>query len=267
MKCKNVLFLLIITGVSMLNITSSFADDNNPVGWHWYNEQIVKKPDKSKKDKNKTYQVFLQLSPSEQLKILQHVTEELRDKAVLTGNVSDIANYKRAQDMWVAKATKFTVGWQRMLLENPSLNYALQYSHENALAPIMQNQEHQLQNDAISNLAKNNGLLVFYRANNQIDLMFVKLIQAFSKTHHIAVLLSSENNLTNQLSNLNVDNVSNHADHNFEHAHALGVYYFPAVLLVNPKSNKYQIVSYGYLSQDELAKRLLSISDHWKPDF
>lgn len=251
----------------MLNITSCFANDNNPVGWHWYNEQIVKKPDKSKKDQNKSYQVFLQLTPSEQLKILQHVTEELRDKAVLTGNVADIANYKRAQDMWVAKATKFTVGWQRMLLENPSLNYALQYSHENALAPIMQQQEHQVQNDAISNLAKNNGLLVFYRPGNQIDLMFVKLMQSFSKSHQIAVLFSSEGVSDKKLSNTSLDNINSHADNNFEHAHALGVYYFPAVLLVNPKSHNYKIVSYGYLSQDELEKRLLSISDHWKPDF
>lgn len=261
------IYLLMIAGVIMFNTNLVMADDNNPVGWHWYNENSVKKVNKKDNNKNsKTYQIFLQLTPSEQLQILQHVTTELRDKAVLTGNVSDIANYKRAQDMWVSKATAFTVGWQRMLLENPNLNYSLQYSHENALAPIMQQHVHELQNDAISNLSKNNGLLVFYRKNNQIDLIFVKLIKAFSDEHHIAVLFSEEGDQNKNNANTSMVS-SNRIDKNFKRAHSLGVYYFPAVLLVNPKSGNYKIVSYGYLSQDELASRLLSISDNWKPDF
>lgn len=260
-------YLLMIAGVTMFNSNFAMADDNNPVGWHWYNENPIKKLEKTDKNENsKTYQVFLQLTPSQQLQILQHVTTELRDKAVLTGNVADIANYKRAQDMWVSKATAFTVGWQRMLLENPNLNYSLQYSHENALAPLMQQHEHQLQNDAIANLAKHNGLLVFYRDNNKIDLMFLKLIKEFSEKNHISVLFSEEGDQNTNNANRSILS-NNHIDNNFKRAHSLGVYYFPAVLLVNPKSGNYKIVSYGYLSQDELASRLLSISNNWKPDF
>jgi hypothetical protein len=74
-------------------------------------------------------------------------------------------------------------------------------------------------------------------------------------------MLVAENDNTNSF-NKNI-----RVDKNYEHAHAMGVDYFPAVLLVNPKLGSYQIVSYGYQSQNELASRLLSISDHWKPDF
>lgn len=255
-------FKVAVFAMGILIMQSIYAQniDNNPVGWHWYNEAPIKKEKKDNK-KNILYKEFSQLSPSQQLKILQHATTELRDRAILTGNVNDIANYKRAQDLWVSKATAFTVGWQRMLLEHPELNYSLQYSHENALAPVMQQHEHDLQNEAISNLAKNNGLLVFYRADKKPDQLFATLMKSFSQNYHISVMFVSEDDSKNS-SNPNV-----HVDENFERAHALGVNYFPAVLLVNPKVGTYQVVSYGYHSQDELASRLLSISDNWKPNF
>lgn len=255
-------FKVAVFAIGILIMQSIYSEniDNNPVGWHWYNETPVKKEKKDNK-KNILYKEFSQLRPSQQLKILQHATTELRDKAILTGNVNDIANYKRAQDLWVSKATAFTVGWQRMLLEHPELNYSLQYSHENALAPVMQQHEHDLQNEAISNLAKNNGLLVFYRADKKPDQLFATLMQSFSKNYHISVMFVSEND------NKNSSNTNVRVDENFEHAHALGVNYFPAVLLVNPRLGNYQVVSYGYHSQDELASRLLSISDNWKPNF
>ena len=195
------------------------ADSQSVVGWHWYNETAQQKSSDNKKNKknneNKLYETFENLTPSEQLKILQQATTELRDKAVLSGNVDDIANYKRAQDMWVKKATKFTVGWQRMLLENPNLNYSLKYSHENVLAPVMQQHEHELQNKAISQLANNNGLLVFYRADRKSDLMFAKVVAAFSTAHHISLILVSEGN-KNLGNTANFQNIENRYDTNHQ---------------------------------------------------
>lgn len=254
--------LLIITMLGiMFNINICFAEDYNPIGWHWYNETSIQKNEKDNKKENQLYKNFLQLTPSQQLKMLQNATTELRDKAILTGNVNDIANYKRAQDLWVGKATAFTVGWKRMLLEHPELNYSLEYSHENALAPTQQQHEHDLENATIADLSKQNGLLVFYRPDIKSDQLFASLMRSFSRNHHISVMLVAENN------NINLSNQNIPVDKNYERAHALGVYYFPAVLLVNPKLGSYQIVSYGYQSQDELASRLLSISDNWKPNF
>ena len=262
-------FLLITLPLIFLLISSQLmADSQSAVGWHWYNETapLEKNKNNKKNDANKLYETFENLTPSEKLKILQQATTELRDKAVLSGNVNDIANYKRAQDMWVKKATKFTVGWQRMLLENPNLNYSLQYSHENALAPVMQQHQHELQNSAISKLAKNNGLLVFYRADRKSDLMFVKVVTEFSKSHHIPLILVSEG--SKNIGNLaDFQNVENRYDPDYQRAHPLRVDYFPAVLLVNPKTGTYQIVSYGYKSEDEMSSRLLSIYDNWKPNF
>src|SRR3990167_8660165 len=124
---------LVLVGLFFMTQTI-FADNNlnanvnsNTIGWHWYNETPFQKNknNPNKINQEKLYQQFLQLPYSVQLKILQEATEELKDKAVLTGNVNDIAIYKRAQDMWVNKATLFTVGWEKMLLLHPDLDYSL----------------------------------------------------------------------------------------------------------------------------------------------
>lgn len=104
------------------------------IGWHWYNEAHIKQ----QLDSQQLQATFAQLSPVAQLKVLQQATNSLRDKAILSGKVSDITAYKQAQDFWMQKATAFTMGWEQMLLAHPKLDYSLQYTHENALLPIKQ---------------------------------------------------------------------------------------------------------------------------------
>ena len=239
---------------------SGFANAQKAlVGWHWYNEPVKKQIKKRRDDT--LIKAFNQLSPLQQLKILQMATNNLRAKAVLTGKVSDIATYKQAQDFWVSRATQFTVGWEKMLLAHPELNYGLQFSHENALAPIMQRDQHAREDGAIARLALNNGLLLFYRGKNKEDQLFTKVVSRYSKRHHLIVIPVS------------VDGVLSSAFENsrqaggMQKARALGIRYFPALVLVNPTTNRHKIVSFGFKSEDELSDRLLKISDGWKAEF
>lgn len=258
-----ILFLVSLILIFFIS-NQTMADAQVPVvGWHWYNEQPIEKTQKkkNKKELDQLYQKFQALPAREQLKILQRATDELKDKAILTGNVNDIANYKRAQDFWVSKATMFTVGWEHMLLEHPELNYSLQHPHENALAPVMQQQTLETENAAILDIAKQNGMMLFYRGDDKADLMFVKVCSDFSRDHHIALLLVSENTSSS------ISGFQSRFDVNHLRANALGITYFPSLLLVNPKTGSHQIISYGFMSENEMAKRFLEIEDNWKPDF
>ena|SRR3990167_2670346 len=261
MRAHMILLFISLTMIFLIPANVIADTENSVIGWHWYNEQPIQKNQDSKKQLDILYKQFQVLPASEQLKILQIATDELKDKAVLTGNVNDIANYKRAQDFWVSKATMFSVGWERMLLEHPELNYSLQYSHENALSPVMQQQEHEDQNEAISSIAKQNGIMLFYRGDNKADLLFLKVCSDFSRRYHIALLLVSENIPTN------ISNIQSRFDSNHIRANALNISYFPALLLVNPKNGSHQIIGYGFMSADEIAKRFLEIQDNWKPSF
>nr|WP_284038764.1 conjugal transfer protein TraF [Escherichia coli] len=47
----------------------------------------------------------------------------------------------------------------------------------------------------------------------------------------------------------------------------LGVKYFPAMMLVDPKQGSVRPLSYGFISQDDLAKQFLNVSEDFKPNF
>lgn len=236
------------------------ADDINRMsGWHWYNEKSDKK---EKKPRETLYLAFKSLSATEQLKILQQATEELRAKAVLSGKVSDITRYKQAQDMWVDKASAFTVGWERMLLAHPELNYSLRYPNQNRLAPVVQQERHAQEQAAIHKLAKRYSLILFYQGKNQSDQLLAPMIQQFAEANHWALLAVSVDGKS-----ASVFKNTGRFDRGHIKANALGVRYFPALLLVDPKNSFHQVISYGFVSINELSERILNIVNGWKPNF
>ncbi|EEY6024128.1 hypothetical protein EU677_19985 [Escherichia coli] len=52
-----------------------------------------------------------------------------------------------------------------------------------------------------------------------------------------------------------------------DQAQRLGVKYFPAMMLVDPKQGSVRPLSYGFISQDDLAKQFLNVSEDFKPNF
>lgn len=254
------------------------------VGWHWYNEPLKKKKsdrlptdnnaekrEKAEKNRRMTEKqalssdawvtAFHQLPPLQQLRLLQAVTAERRVKAVLSGKVEDIAAYKAAQDFWVRRATAFTVGWEQMLLRYPDRDYSLTYSHQNFLAPIMQNTRHQAENRAIATLRKNHGLLFFYRGGMPEDRLFSGIVHRFAEKYHFSVMPVSVDGQTTR------DFPESRQDTQQKKAAAVGVRFVPALVLVNPAQQRTQIVSYGAQSESDLAARLWRLANHWQPGF
>ena len=249
-------------------LVSTLAQAYEPAsGWHWYNEVVENKTKNEtekridKKKENESLKAFNQLSASQQLKILQVATNNLKAKAVLSGKVSDITSYKQAQDFWVEKASQFTVGWEKMLLARPDLDYSLRFSNENSLAATSQRGKHERESNAVKVLAKDNGLLFFYRGKDKGDLQFSKVISRYVKENKFTVIpVSVDGELSPAFENGRITN-------GLEKAHALGVNYFPALVLVNPKTNQHRVVDYGFRSESELSDRLLKITDGWRAEF
>ena len=48
-------------------------------------------------------------------------------------------------------------------------------------------------------------------------------------------------------------------------AMAMGIKHFPALFLVNPKKNEYKPLAYGFITQDDLARRVLNVVTNFKP--
>lgn len=239
------------------------------VGWHWYNEPL-KTNSLGKKKKLQSAQTmtdknllkkFHRLTPIQQLKILQAVTLNRRVKAVLSGNVDDIASYKLAQDFWVQRASIFTVGWEKMLLRYPERDYSLVYPNSNLLASTQQVSRHQAEARAIQRLAKHNGLLFFYRGKVVEDRLFSEIVKRFAVKHGLSVIPVSMDGATVTVFG------NNQADIDHKRADELGISHFPALVLVNTATRRYQIASYGLQSESKLANRLLKLANDWQAGF
>lgn len=99
------------------------------------------------------------------------------------------------------------------------------------------------------------GLFFFYRGNNPLDQTLAPTIEAFSKEHNISLIPISMDGRT-----LTVFSVS---QVNRGQAEKLGVKYFPALILVDPK-NKNTTFALWFISDSELRRRFLQIATNFQ---
>lgn len=238
--------------IASLTLSSLSLANDQLVGWHWYNEL---KDSQAKVDK--LYQKFQQAAPSQQLKWLQEISDRLKRRAIMTESVEDVAAFKESQDLFVNKATVFSNNWQQMLLQRPDLDYSLEHSHANALAPVMKKERQIEEQNNLYSLSKDKGLLFFYRGNNLEDRFTAGVLKRFSARYHISLLAVS-------VDESKAPDLPASLIHGMEKAKNFGISYFPSVLLVDPKNDRFEVASYGFMSEQSLSERLYRISTNWK---
>ncbi|MDY1815607.1 conjugal transfer protein TraF [Klebsiella pneumoniae] len=116
------------------------------------------------------------------------------------------------------------------------------------------------QRQAIARLAEHYGIMFFfYRGQEPIDGQLAQVINGFRDTYGLSVIPVSVDGVINPLL---PDSRTDQGQ-----AQRLGVKYFPAMMLVDPKQGSVRPLSYGFISQDDLAKQFLNVSEDFKPNF
>lgn len=103
------------------------------------------------------------------------------------------------------------------------------------------------------------GLTHLYRGQDPIDGQLAQVINGFRDTYGLSVIPVSVDGVINPLL---PDSRTDQGQ-----AQRLGVKYFPAMMLVDPKQGSVRPLSYGFISQDDLAKQFLNVSEDFKPNF
>ena len=101
----------------------------------------------------------------------------------------------------------------------------------------------------IHRLSKHHGLWVFYRGKHPLDQQQIPILQDFCKTHGLSLLPVTVDGTVSPL--------APHSQHDTGQANALKLQFFPAILLVNPKRKTTITISYGFITQDVLIRRLI----------
>jgi len=230
-------------------------------GWHWYNEPKKKPETPAPKVKPPQPGVpdFSKLTPSEQAEVLKGYTKEALNNAILHPSAENTATFLRWQKFWTDRASMFSQSFAVAQLDHPDLDYNLEHPHYNSTAPLQQARDQEEQNDAIKKLSGEYGLFYFYRGQEPIDAQMAGVVADFARLRHISLIpVSVDGTVSPQVPDSRTD---------AGQTARMGITHFPALFLVDPKSKNYRPLAYGFMTQDDLAKRFLNVATGFKPNF
>lgn len=256
-----VLLLLLSAGVLADNTPQQPAPsstgtyvDTPIVGWHWYNE-----PQPEDEPEEDDTVPLSALPPNLQMSLLQKLTREKLNSAILSPSPEKAADYLRMQSYLMNLSGQFTQSAKKALLLYPGLDYNLQHSRYNSTATLQQTAARQQQNDAIHGLGQRYGLFLFYRGNNPQDVQMATTVNQFSQQYGLSLIpVSMDGARSEALPQTRQDNGQ---------AAKMGVNQFPALMLVEPGSEQYQPLAWGFMTQDDLARRFLDVATDFKAQY
>ncbi|HAT2150937.1 TPA: type-F conjugative transfer system pilin assembly protein TraF [Legionella pneumophila] len=226
---------------------------NKPAGFLWYNIEKVKKVVPKPKLRGTP---FSRLSYTERDAVLRFYTMEALHKARHTKKVEDMRVFLSLQDYWLKESSRFKSLFQQTMLAYPEYDYAVTHPTSNLGAKITDEVRESETVELIKRLSQSHGLLFFYRGKSPYDLKQIPIIVDFCRRFSIPVMPISVDGITSpELMNSRIDKGQ---------ANRLGVRYFPALLLVNPRNQRVSPIAYGLTTQDILMERLKQVASQFK---
>ena len=208
------------------------------IGWHWYNEIFLNKKEKQQEEKetekNKNNSAMVQIEK------LRSEVREAKAKAVLFPTEENMKSYLVLQNLVITKAIAFTRIWKKTLLAYPELDYSVLHPTQNNAQQIIYEEVRKKENEAIKSLSEKFGLLFFYRGNVSLDQELAGTIESFCQENRVSLIPISVDGKTLELFGIGRIDTGQ--------AEILGVKYFPALILVDPKNQKVLPLNYGFIS-------------------
>ncbi|QXX85117.1 type-F conjugative transfer system pilin assembly protein TraF (plasmid) [Providencia sp. R33] len=235
--------------------TKTYVDEPI-VGWHWYNEP---QPEEDEEPPEPEQIPLSSLSPTLQKKVMQKLTEEALDTAIMQPSPQNALRYMAYQRFWLEQSGKFERSVKKGLLLDPALDYNLEHSHYNSTVPLQLSQLQNKEKAAIQSLSSEYGVFFFYRGQDPLDNQLATVVRDFAQSHNIALIPVSVDGVRSEaLPDTRPDTGQ---------VAKMGITHFPALFLVDPKSEHYQPLAYGFMTQDALARRFLDVATDFKPNY
>lgn len=235
------------------SVCSMNAFAEKPAGFLWYN---LPKDTKEEKAKSAKGIPFNRLSYTDQDAVLHFYTMEALHKARATKSIEDMRTFLSLQDYWLKESSQFSALFQKAMLSSPEYDYTVTHPTSNLGAKMMDEMREIKRKQMIEHLSHSHGLLFFYRGSNPYDQKQIPIVRDFCKRFHLPLIpVTVDGTRSSALLRSRLD---------LGHANALGVRFFPALLLVNPKTKKTTPVTYGFTTQDALEVRLYQVATQFK---
>ena len=165
----------------------------------------------------------------------------------------------RWQNFWTERAGKFSQSAKSAMLKYPELDYNLKYSHYNGTVKEQLSMDKQKEQAAIAKLASQYGIFFFYRGQMPLDNLAGSIIANFAKDNNISIIPVSVDGVLNPaLPTSRLDSGQRQR---------MGIKFFPAIFLVDPKQHTYRPLAYGFITPDDLSRQFLIVATGFKGEF
>lgn len=227
--------------------------DPSPKGFLWYN---LPKPQAVQKASKTRGIAFNQLSFTERDKVLHFYTMEALHRARQTKSMQDMRTYLALQDYWLQESSRFRNLFQKTMLYYPEYDYSVTHPSSSIGTKLLDAEREKNNQEAIHTLSKTHGLLFFYRSQNTYDQKQIAVLQDFCRRFKLPLIpVSVDGGRAPELPD---------SRHDKGQAEVLGVRFFPAILLVDPRNQETLPVAYGFTTQDSLERNLVNVIHHFK---
>ena len=231
----------IITALLLVMSTTLFAEQ--PAGYLWYN--LPKKEEKPQEEKPGI--AYSSLSHQQKDSVLTYLTREAWHRAMQDLSVDSMKRYIALQDYITKRATKTSRVFDKTMTYYPQYRYGTTHPNSAIGIKLADESHEEKELKAIESVSKTHGIFYFYRGKNKFDERQAPIFSDFVKKHDLEVIpISVDGVISEDFPDSKIDKGQ---------AAKLNIQYFPAVVLVNPKTKKTVPVSYGLVTQDMLSRQ------------
>jgi len=229
------------------------GDPSPSLGWHFYCDRDEEDPEEEKAPAPRSPSARPE-SAMERIREMRRALEEARARAVLDPSPENVAAYLHLQQEALERAATFSDAFRRAVWGSPDLDYTLRRP-VGALAKALWSDERRAERaGALARLGERYGLIYLGSAQCSGCRVFGPLLRAFALRHGLDVLAVS---LTGEPLEGWPEAVPDQG-----RAARLGLTsrVVPAVFLYDTRTSKALPVSFGVVTEDQLAERIFVLT-------
>jgi conjugal transfer pilus assembly protein TraF len=235
-----IIFIFVLITQSAIASDDRFFEDSDR-GWFWYEKE---KPE----DEEKQKVAIDTQDASAQMKALKAELEKTLDKAILYPTEQNIISYILLQEKIADRSERFADNWQKALYTHPELDRKVKHPTTQAALPIYYQEKSKATKAKIASIAKEYGLLYFYKGGCPYCTAFAPVIRDFAARYNLTVLgITLDGIVLREFPTSRQDNGI---------ATSLNIKVVPALIAVHPKTGKQIPIAYGMISQSEMEARI-----------
>ena len=240
------LFIFFIFSVDLNAKTLPFYERKSE-GWHWYKDQIIKKelkknPQKTLKDTQAQKEAI-----NKEMEAYKKELDYKMNKAILYPTPQNVKNFMRMNMDMLNRSNRFKEVFEYVLYNSANLDPTVKNPTSQAARPIYYRQENEKVSRTLRKLSKTYGLFFFFSGNCPYCHKMAPIVKNFAAEYNWEVkAISIDGGGIAEFPEAVPDNGA---------AHKLNIQNVPALMAVDPVSEKVIPLSFGFATQDIIERR------------